>query len=65
LLHDYVHCFAFNLKELGKFKRQEVHISLDDDTLIFQRPYKLNDMELVLVKAQVEELLEVGLVELF
>jgi hypothetical protein len=50
LLHDYVHCFAFNLKELGKFKGQKVHISSDDDTLIFQRPYKLNDMELVLVK---------------
>jgi len=35
-----------------------------NDTLIFQRPYKLNDMELVLVKTQIEELLEVGLVEL-
>jgi hypothetical protein len=64
LLHDYVHCFAFNLKDPCKFKGKETHISLDDDTFIFQRPYKLNDMELVLVKARTKELLEVGLVEL-
>jgi hypothetical protein len=40
LLQDYFHCFAFNLKELGKFKGQEVHIILYDDTSIFQRLYK-------------------------
>ncbi len=43
---------------------QEVYINLDDDTFIFQRPYKLNDMELVLVKARIKELLKVRLVEL-
>jgi len=51
---------CFHLQGAGKFKGQQVHIGLDDDTFIFKRPYKLNDMELVLVKAQVEELLKVG-----
>jgi hypothetical protein len=30
---------------------------LDDDTFIFQQPYRLSDMERALVKAWMEELL--------
>ncbi len=44
--------FAFNFKELGEFKRQEVHIILDDDMLSFWGLYKLSDMQWVLVKVK-------------
>jgi hypothetical protein len=60
-----VHCFAFNFKELGKLKGQEVWIILDDDTFIFQWLYRLSDMEWTLVKVWTEELLEASSVEFF
>ncbi len=37
---------------------------MEDDPLIFQRPYRLSDMERALVKAWMEKLLEASLVEL-
>jgi len=65
-LWNCVHCFAeFSLKILGKLKGQKVRITLDDDTLIFQWSYKLNDMEWAVVKAQTKELLNLKFVKLF
>jgi hypothetical protein len=63
-LQDYVSCFALSLKELGQLKKQEVQIVLEDDNLIFRRPYRLNEMERALVQARTTKLLDVGLVEL-
>ncbi len=45
-------------------KKQEVQIVLEDDNLIFRRPYRLNEMERALVQARTTKLLDVGLVEL-
>ncbi len=63
-MQDYVSCFALSLKELGQLKKQEVQIVLEDDNLIFRRPYRLNEMERALVQARTTKLLDVGLVEL-
>ncbi len=52
-----------NYNNVDKYKGQEVPIILNDDTFYFEQPYRLNDMEITLVKAWMEELLEVGLVE--
>jgi len=38
LLQNYIGCFAFNLKELGRLKGQEVRIILEDENPIFKRP---------------------------
>ncbi len=48
-LHDYVECFAFNLKKLGQLKGHKVQIILEDDNPIFKRPYKLSELERTLV----------------
>jgi len=63
-LQNYVGCFAFNLKELGRLKKQKVQIVLEDDNSIFGRPYRLNEMERALVQIRITKLLDVGLVEL-
>jgi hypothetical protein len=41
IIQDFIGCFAFNLKELGQLKRQEIQIILEDDNLIFRQTYKL------------------------
>jgi hypothetical protein len=51
IIQDFIGCFAFNLKELGQLKGQEVQIILEDDNLIFRKLYKLSDVEKALVKA--------------
>jgi hypothetical protein len=35
-LHDHIEGFAFNLKELGWLKGQEVQIIMEDENLIFK-----------------------------
>jgi hypothetical protein len=42
---------AFNLKELGQLKGQEVQIILEDNNLIFTQLYKLSEVERTLVHA--------------
>jgi hypothetical protein len=44
-LRAYKSCFAFNMKELGALIRPGILIELANDTPIFRRPYKYNDME--------------------
>jgi len=46
-------------------KQQEIHIILEDDNLIFRRPYKLNEVKRTLVQIQTIKLLDTSLVELF
>lgn len=48
-LHDYVECFAFNLKKLGRLKGHKVQIILGDDNPIFRKPYRLDEVERDLV----------------
>ncbi len=58
-LHDYVECFAFNLKKLCQLYKHKVQIILENDNPIFRKPYRLNEVE----RAQFE--LNTRLVELF
>ncbi len=44
-LHDHIEGFAFNLKELGWLKGQEVQIIMEDENLIFKWTYKFGDAE--------------------
>ncbi len=44
-LHDYVGFFAFNLKELGQLKGEEVCITLEDNIPIIRQPYNLSEVE--------------------
>lgn len=55
-LHDHIEGFAFNLKELGWLKRQEVQIIMEDANLNFKWTYKLGDVE----KAWKEPRFELG-----
>jgi len=65
LLHSYIGCFMFNLKELSQLKRQTICIILEYVNIIFKQPYKLNEVERALVQAWTSKLLEIVLVELF
>jgi len=65
LLHDFIRCFTFSLKELGQLKGQDIQIIFEHDNPIFRQPYKLSEVERALVHVQTIELLNVGLVELF
>jgi hypothetical protein len=38
LLQDFTGCFAFNLKELGQLRGQEIRIILEVDNPIFRQP---------------------------
>lgn len=56
---------CIQLKELGWLKGHEVHIILEDGTLIFRQcPYKLNGMKRALDQVWTMELFDVRLVEL-
>jgi len=63
-LKAYRSCFAFNMKELGVLIGPGILIELANDTPIFHRPYKYNDMEMDLIRSRTLDLLEVKLVEL-
>jgi hypothetical protein len=52
------------MKELGALIGSGIWIELANDTPIFRRPYRYNDMEKDLIQSQMLDLLEVGLVEL-
>ncbi|KAH8952462.1 hypothetical protein BDL97_09G086500 [Sphagnum fallax] len=63
-LRAYRSCFAFSMKELGALIRPDMRIELASNTPIFRRPYKYSDMERDLIRSQMLDLLEAGLVEL-
>lgn len=44
LQHNYIRCFAFNLKTLGQLKGQDIHI-FQDDNANFKKPYRFNEVE--------------------
>ncbi len=52
------------MKELGQLRGQEVQIILEDDNLIFRRPYKLSEVDRTLVQARTIELLHASPMEL-
>ena len=60
----YTSCFAFSMKDLGTLKGPGIRIELDNDTPIFQRPYKYSDMERSLIQSRSQDLFEAGLVEI-
>lgn len=62
LLHSYIGCFMFNLKELGQLKGQTICIILEYVNIIFRQPYKLKEVERALVQARTSKLLEIVLV---
>jgi hypothetical protein len=52
------------MKELGALIGPSIRIELASDKPIFRRPYKYSDMERDLIRSQMLDLLEAGLVEL-
>ncbi len=52
------------MKELGALIRLGIRIELANDTPIFCRPYRYNDMERDLIRSRTLDLLEVRLVKL-
>jgi hypothetical protein len=62
-LRTYKSCFAFNM-ELGALIGPGIQIELANDTPIFHRPYRYNDIERDLIRSQTLDLLEARLVEL-
>jgi hypothetical protein len=52
------------MKELGALIGPGIQIELANDTPIFHRPYRYNDMERDLIRNHMLDLLEAGLMEL-
>ena len=63
-IRSYRACFAFKLTDLEGYKGKPVRIQLEDDHLVFRRPYRLSVSERDGVKSRCMELLSAGLVEL-
>jgi hypothetical protein len=55
---------AFKLTDLEGYKGKPVRIQLEDDHLVFRRPYKLSLSERDGIKSRCKELLDAGLIEL-
>ena len=56
--------FIFSLQDFKGYKRKSIHIQLEDDHLIFWRPYWLSVSERIGVQARCRELLAARLIEL-
>jgi hypothetical protein len=63
-LRAYKSYFAFSMKELGVLIGPSIRIELANDTPIFRRPYRYNDMERDLIRNRTLDLLEARLMEL-
>ena len=61
---SYRRCFAFSLQDLENYKGKSIHIQLEDDHPIFQRPYRLGVSEHIGVQARCRKLLAARLIEL-
>ncbi len=53
LLHNYIICVAFSLKDLNQLEGQKVQIVLEDDNPIFTQLYKPSEVERTLIQIQI------------
>ena len=60
----YHRCFVYSLHDLESYKKKPIHIQLEDDHFIFQRPYRLSVYERIGVQAHCQELLVARLINL-
>ena len=63
-IRSYRRCFIFNLQDLEGYKGKPIHIHLEDDHRIFQRPYNLSVSERIGVQACCQELLVASLIKI-
>ena len=64
-IHSYRKCFNFNPQDLEGYKGKSIHIQLEDNHLIFWRPYRPSVCQRIDVHAHCRELLGARLIELF
>ena len=62
LINEYRDCFARETSELGKAKQGELEIRLNDEEPVTYRPYRLSYAEREIVRRQISELKEHGLI---
>jgi hypothetical protein len=61
----YRRCFALSLQDLEGYKRNPIHIQLEDNHIIFQRPYKPSHSKSIGVQAHCREILATRLIKYF
>lgn len=63
-IRSYCRCFVFSLKDLEGYREKPIHIQLEDDHLIFRKPYRLNVSGGIDIHTRCRKLLAAKLFEL-